>query len=99
MGVDVDQASRPRNQTVVADALACDHERRPCLDHAERPVLTPVAALVFPVVRGRVDDAEVGRRGMVEQLGRLLERERIGVVAPVRVRIGELGLEAGQMRG
>ena len=98
-GRDVDEARRAGNESVVADALARDHERRPRLHHAERPVLAPVAALVFPVVRRRVDDAEVGCRGMVEQLGRLLERERIGVVAAVRVRIGELGVEAGETRG
>ena len=90
-GRDVDEARRPRDETVVADALARDHERRPRLQHAERPVLTPVAALVLPVVRSRVDDAQVGCRGMVEELGGLLERERIGVVAPGRVRVGELG--------
>ena len=83
-GRDVDEAGRARHQAVVAHALARDHERRARLHHAERPVLAPVAALVLPVVRGGVDDAQVGCGGMVEELGGLLEREGIGVVAPAR---------------
>ena len=44
-----------------------------------------------------VDDAQVGCGGVVEELGGLLERERIGVVAAVGVRVGELGREPGEM--
>ena len=95
-GRDIDQASRPRDETIVADTLARDHERRTRLEHSERPVLTRVAALVFPVVRAGVHDAEVGRRGMVEQLRRLLVREGVRVVPPVRMGVGELGFEAGE---
>ena len=98
VGRDVDEPRRPRHEPVVADALAGDHERRARLHDAERPVLAPVPALVLPVVRGRVDHAQVGCGRMVEQLGDLLERERIGVVAPVGVRVGELGVEPGEMR-
>ena len=56
------------------------HHRRPGLHDPERAVLAEVAALVLPVVRGRVEHAEVGRGGRVEELRGLLERERVGVV-------------------
>ena len=43
-------------------------------------------------------DAQVGRGGVVEELGDLLEGERVGVVATVGVRVGELGGEPGEVR-
>ena len=76
---DVDQAARARDVAVGAHALPRDHERRPRLHHAERAVLAEVAALVLPVVRGGVHHAQVGRRGVVEELRDLLERERVRV--------------------
>ena len=60
-------------------------------------MLAAVAALVLPVVGGRVDHAQVGCGGVVEELGDLLEGERIGVVATVGVRVGELGGQPGEM--
>ena len=78
---DVDQPSGARDEPVVAHALARDHERRPGLHDAQRTVLAAVAALVLPVVGGGVQHAQVGRRGMVEELGDVVERERVGVVA------------------
>ena len=68
-------------------ALAADHQRRAGLHDADRAVLAEVAALVLPVVRGRVDHAQVGRGGRVEELGDLLEGERVGVVAAVGVQV------------
>ena len=59
-------------------------------------MLADVAALVLPVVPGGVQHAEVGRRGGVEELHDLLVRVRVGVVAAVRVLVGELGVEAGE---
>ena len=58
-----------------------------------------MAALVLPVVGAGVHDAQVGRRGMVEELSGLLVREGIGVVATVRMGVGELGVEAGEVGG
>ena len=46
-------------------------------------VIAEVAALVFPVVRGRVDDAQVGGRGRVEEL-RGLQDQVAEVDQPVR---------------
>ena len=60
-------------------------------------MLAPVAALVLPVVRGGVDHAQVGRGGVVEELGGLLEGERIRVVATVGMRVGELGGQPGEV--
>ena len=74
----------------LAHALAADHERRARLHDAERAVLAEVAALVLPVVRGRVEHAEVGRGRRVEELGDLVVGVRVGVVGPVRVGVGLL---------
>ena len=60
-------------------------------------MLTEVAALVLPVVRGRVEHAEVGGGGRVEELRGLLVRERVGVGVPVRVEVGPLGLEPDEL--
>ena len=49
------------------------------LHEPERAVLAAVAALVLPVVGGRVDDAEVGRGRRVEELRDLVEGEGVGV--------------------
>ena len=62
-------------------------------------MLTDVTTLVFPVVRGGVHDAEVGRGGMVEELRHLLERERVRVAGPVGERVGPLRGEAGEPVG
>ena len=61
--------------------LPREHERRPRLHEAERAVLAEVAALVLPVVRGGVEHAQVGRGRRVEELGDLVERVRVGVLA------------------
>ena len=98
-GRDVDEPAHAIDEAVGAHALARDHERRAGLDHAERAVLADVAALVFPVVGGGVHDAHVGRRGMVEQLRDLLERERVRVVRAVGERVWPLGGEAGEPVG
>jgi hypothetical protein len=47
-------------------------------------VLAPVAALVLPVVGGGVEDAQVRRGGMVEELGDVVVGERVGVRGAVR---------------
>ncbi len=62
-------------------------------------VLTAVAALVLPVVRGGVQDAEVGRRRMVEQLRDVVERVRVRVGGARRVRVGALGVEPHETIG
>ena len=62
-------------------------------------MLAAVAALVFPVVGGRVEHTEVGRGRMVEQLGDLVVGERVGVVGTRRMRVGALGGEAGELVG
>ena len=62
-------------------------------------MLAEVAALVLPVVRGRVEHAEVGRGGRVEELRGLLVGERVGVGVPVRVEVGPLGLEPDELVG
>ena len=98
-GGDVDEASAARDEPVVAHALAGDHERRPGLDDAERAVLAAVAALVFPVVRRRVDHAEVGRGRVVEQLRDRVVREGVGVHGAVGVRIGALVGERRELVG
>ena len=87
-GRDVDEPAARGHEPVVAHALARDHERRAGLHDAERAVLAEVAALVLPVVRGGVDHAEVGRGRVVEELGDVVERERVRVVGAVRVRVG-----------
>ena len=46
-----------------------------------------------------MDDAQVGRGGMVEELRDLLEGERVGVVTAVRMRVGALGGEAREPGG
>ncbi len=53
-------------------------------------MLPPMTALVLPVVARGVDHAQIRSRGMIEQLGDLIEGVRIGVVAPRRVRVGDL---------
>ena len=83
------------DEAVAAHALARDHERCPGLHDADRPVLAEVAALVLPVVGGRVDDAEVGGARRVVELGDLVEartgrrcRRGGGACRPVRRRAG-----------
>jgi len=57
-------------------------------------VLAEVPAVVFPVVRRRVQHTEIRCGRMIEELGHVVIREGIRVVPPVRVGVGELGLEA-----
>ena len=87
-----------RNEPELAHALAREHERRPGLHEPERAVLAEVAALVLPVVRGGVQHAEVGGGGRVEELGDLVERVRVGVLRPVRERVGALVGERRELR-
>ena len=67
----------------VLHALAADHQRRAGLHDAERAVLAEVAALVLPVVRGRVDHAEVGR-GRASRRAARSARRRTGRRCRVR---------------
>ena len=60
-------------------------ERRSRLHDAERPVLAEVATMVAPVVRGGVQDDEVGCRPVVEELGHVIEGVGVRVVVPGRV--------------
>ena len=78
-GRDVDEATGARHQTVVAHALARDHDQHARLHDAERTVLTAVASLVLPVVRGGVEHAQVGRSRVVEELRDVVERVRVRV--------------------
>ncbi len=96
---DVDEPTRPRHHAVGPHALPRDDERRPGLHDVEGAVLTAVAALVLPVVRGRVDHAEVGRRRVVEQLRDLVERERVRVLLARRVWLGALGGKPRELVG
>ncbi len=95
---DIDEPRRTRHEAVRAYASACDHERCARLDDAERAVLTEVPALVLPVVGRRVQHAQVGRGRGIEQLGDVLVRERICVVAAMRVGPAPL-LGEGRERG
>ncbi len=92
-----------RHQPVGADAFPRDHEWCARLDQAERAVLTDVAALVLPVVRGRVQNTEIGSGRGIEELGDVLERERVRVVAAMRMRpallLGERRERAGRLVG
>ncbi len=88
------RGTRPSART----PLPASSERRPGLDDPERAVLAAVAALVLPVVRGRVQDAEVGRGRVVEELRDVVVGEGVGVLAPVGVRVGELVGRAGVKR-
>ena len=54
---------------------------------------------VLPVVGGRVHHAEVGGGRVVEELGDLLEGERVGVGGPAGVGVGQLGAEPGEAVG
>ena len=94
---DVDQAGRERRDTEPADTLAGEHEWGPGLHDAWRPVLAPVPALVLPVVGGRVDDAQVGGRRRVEELGDLVVAVGIGVLPAVRMEVSPL-LGEGRVR-
>ena len=98
-GRGVDQAGGAGDHTERLHALAADHHRRAGLHDPDRAVLAEVAALVFPVVRGRVDHAQVGRGRRVEELRGLRVRERVGVVVAVRVESGPLGLEPDELVG
>ena len=96
---DVDESGGTRDQTAGHHALAGDHERCACLDHTERAVLTAVAALVLPVVVGGVDHAQIGRRGVVEELSDVVERVRVRVVGAGRVALRDLGCERSELLG
>ena len=89
---DVDEAGRQGRDTEPADPLAGEHQWGACLHDARGPVLAPVPALVLPVVGGRVDDAQVGGGGGVEELGDLVVAVGIGVLPAV-------GMEVSALRG
>ncbi len=95
----VDEPGGSRDHAEPLHTLAADHHRGAGLHDADRPVLAEVTALVLPVVRGGMDHAQVGRGGRVEELGGLLERERVGVVVAVGVQPGALGLDADELVG
>ena len=98
-GRGVDQPGRAWDHAERLHALAADHHRRAGLHDPDRAVLAEVAALVFPVVRGRVDHAQVGRGRRVEELRGLRVGERVGVVVAVGWRPAALGLEADELVG
>ena len=95
----VDEARRPRHQAIGTDTLAAQHERCACLHDPERAVLAAVAALVLPVVVGRVQDAQVGCRRVVEQLGDVVEREGVRVLVAAGVEVGPLVGKRGEAVG
>ena len=94
----VDEARRLRDHAERLHALAADHHRGGLHD-ADRAVLAEVAALVFPVVAGRVDHAQVGGGRRVEELRGLLEREGIRVLGAVGEHVGALVLEPDELVG
>ena len=98
-GGDVDEAPGPGHQPVGAHSFPGDDEGRPRLHHVERSVLAAMPALVRPVVGGRVDHAQVGRGGVVEELGDLREPERIRVLAAGRVGVGAFRFQPGELVG
>jgi hypothetical protein len=69
------------------------------LHHAERPVLAQVTALVAPVVRCAVQDDEVGSRGVIEELGEVVECMGIRVRPAVGMRRNDLFSQARTVRG
>jgi hypothetical protein len=71
-GRHVDEAARAGDEPLRLHAGARQHERGPHLHDAERAVLAPLAALVLPVVRGRVQAQDVRCGRVVEQLGDVL---------------------------
>src|SRR6202034_2683972 len=77
---------------------AGDDEGCSRLDHAQRPVFSEVPTLVNPVVGRTVNYAEVGRRGVVEKLGELLERVGVAVLVATRMRLCALGLKSDEAR-
>ncbi len=94
-GGNVDELGRAWHEAEVADALAAEHERRPGLHDAERAVLAEMAALVFPVVCGGVQHAEIGRGRRRRRAGRSARtrtgrrcRPGGGRAAPARRRAG-----------
>ena len=95
----VDESRCPRHQPFGAHSFPGDDERRARLHHVERPVLAAMPALVRPVVGGRVDHAQVGRGGVVEELGDLREPERIRVLAAGRVGVGAFCFQPGELVG
>jgi hypothetical protein len=56
----------------IRDDTSYDFSGGAHLHDAERPVLAALAAVVFPVVRRGVQTHDVGRRGVVEDLGDVL---------------------------
>ena len=62
VGRHVDQPAGPGHPAERPHAGAGDDERRPGLHHAHRAVLAPLAAVVLPVVGGRVQDDSRARR-------------------------------------
>ena len=83
----------PGHEAVLAHAGPRQDERRPHLHGAERPVLAPLAALVLPVVGRAVQAHEIGGGGVVEQLGDLLVRVRVGLLRAVGPAVGQLVVE------
>ena len=96
-GRDVDHLrDRAGHQPVGAGTGPADQERRPALNRTQGAVLADVAALLGPVVRRGVHDAEVGGVRVVEELGHLLEGEGVGVGGAFGEPGGELGVESGE---
>ena len=75
-----------------------DDKGCPRLHDAQRSVLSEVPTLVNPVVGRTVDHAEVRRRGMIEELGELLEGVGIAVLAAPRMPSCALGLKSDEAR-
>ena len=95
----VDESPCPRHQPVGAHPFPRDDEGRPRLHHVERSVLTAMPALVLPVVGGGVDHAQVGRGGVVEELGDLREPERVRVLAAGGVGVCALRVQPRELVG
>ena len=95
-GSDVHQAARAVDHAELRDAGAGDDKRSARLHDVDRTVFADVAALITPVVRRRMQHAQVGCGRVVEQLRHLLVPVRIAVGGARRMQAVEFGVDAGE---
>jgi hypothetical protein len=98
-GGDVNETARFLGHPERPDTRAGSNERCARLDDAERPVLPQVTSLVTPVVGRGMQDDEVRRGSMIEELSQVVERVRVGVVAPIWVRDRSLRFKSAEVGG
>jgi hypothetical protein len=95
-GGHVDETAVAVDQAEGADPGPGHDERSPGLDHSERTVLAPVLLLA---VSGGVQDTEVGRAAVVEDLGHVFPGVGIAVVPPVGVPRRPFGVQRSEAGG